>query len=419
VKQFDFKFSKGTVQFEIPEKNFYKELQPYPVTIDLMGVEEVERSLREPINSPKLKEIVKAGEKVVIVTSDITRPVPSYKILPSVLNELKRGGIEEEDVTLVLALGSHRKHTEEEKIALVGEGIYNSKVKILDSDMENCINLGQCAHGTPVDIFEPVVKSDRIICIGNIEYHYFAGYSGGAKALMPGVSSHAAIQANHSNMVKPESRTGNLETNPVRQDIDQITEFIHIDFIVNVVLNAKKEIIKAVSGHWKDAHREGCAFLDSIYGIEIEEAADIVMVTPGGFPKDINLYQSQKSLDNSKHAVKQGGVIILVASAKEGFGEKTFEEWMIHKSPSEMITEIKDNFVLGGHKAAAIASVIQKADVYFVSDLEDDLVRRIGFIPFRTVQEAVNEALEKQGSESKVLLMPAGGSTLPIVKVKI
>ncbi|MBF4695020.1 nickel-dependent lactate racemase [Fusibacter sp. Q10-2] len=414
--QFEFKFSKETVSFEIPEKNFYKELKPNKVEIGLTEQDEVKRSLKEPIASPRLKEIVKPGEKIFIITSDITRPMPSYKVLPCVLDEMKEAGVKEEDITVVLALGSHRSHTEAEKKTLVGEAVYNSKIKIIDSDMAQCINLGTCKNGTPVDIFEPVAKADRIICLGNVEYHYFAGYSGGAKALMPGVSSHAAIQANHSNMVKPEARTGNLETNPVRQDIDQITEFIKIDFIVNVVLNAKKEIIKAVSGHWKEAHREGCRFLDTMYGIEIEAPADIVVVTPGGFPKDINLYQSQKSLDNSKHAVKEGGVIVMLASAKEGFGEKTFEDWMRNKSPMEMIEEIKCNFKLGGHKAAAIASVIQKSDIYFVSDLDDELVRSINFIPFKTAQEAIDKALEKQGENAKILLMPAGGSTLPIVK---
>jgi nickel-dependent lactate racemase len=413
---FDFKFSKGTVNFEIPEKNFYKELVPNQVDVELSGVAEVERALANPINSQRLKDIVKPGESIVIVTSDITRPMPSYKVLPSVIAEMKEAGVDEKDITVVLALGSHRKHTEEEKKTLVGEDVYSSGINILDSDMDECINLGMCKNGTPVDIFKPVANADRIICMGNVEYHYFAGYSGGVKALMPGVSSHAAIQANHSNMVKPESRTGNLETNPVRQDIDQIIDFIKVDFIINVVLNAKKEIIKAVSGHCMDAHREGCRFLDTLYGIEIEEPADIVVITPGGFPKDLNLYQSQKALDNSKHAVKEGGVVVMLASAKEGFGEHTFEDWMMNKSPSEMIEEIKRNFKLGGHKAAAIASVIQKADIHFVSDLDDDLVKRINFIPFNTAQEAIDKALEKQGENAKILLMPAGGSTLPIVK---
>jgi len=357
--KFELKYGKGTVEFEIAERNYMGSLLPNEVAYDLTGVAEVERALQHPIGTPRLREIVKPGEKIVIITSDITRPMPSKVVLPPVLNELKEANVKAEDITIVLAVGSHRTHTEEEKRNLVGDMVYDSGIKVIDSDKNDCVNLGVCRNGTPVDIFRPVAAADRIICLGNIEYHYFAGYSGGAKAIMPGVSSHAAIQANHSNMVHDAARAGNMETNPVRQDIDQVAEFIKIDFIVNVVLNAKKEIVKAVAGHYLQAHREGCKYLDQLYGVEIKKQADIVVVSPGGFPKDINLYQSQKGLDNAKHAVRDGGIIILVASAKEQFGEKTFEEWMLHKTPLEMIREIKTNFKLGGHKAAAIAMILQ------------------------------------------------------------
>lgn len=412
---FQFKYSTGMLDFNIPEDNFYKELIPNKVVVTRSEKEELKHAFDNPINSKKLKELVAPGERIVIVTSDITRPMPSYKVLPFVIEELMEAGVKESDVSVVLALGSHRSHSEDEKRKLVGDFVYDSDINVIDSEMDRCVNLGMCKNGTPVDIFEPVANADRIICMGNIEYHYFAGYSGGAKALMPGVSSHAAIQANHSNMVKEEARTGNLDTNPVRQDIDEVPNYIKIDFIVNVVLDAKKEIIKAVTGHWKDAHREGCRFLDGLYGVEIDQPADVVVVTPGGFPKDLNLYQAQKSIDNSKHAVKEGGVIVLLASAKEGFGEHVFEEWMLNKTPDEMIEEIKRNFRLGGHKAAAIAGVLKKAKLYFVSDLEDDLVKKINFVPFGSAQEAIDAALFEQGNNAKVLLMPAGGSTLPII----
>ena len=410
--KFELKYGKGHVEFEIEEKNYMGSLLPNEIDFELKGEAEVKRALENPIGTKRLKDIVKSGERIVIVTSDITRPMPSKEVLPAVINELKLADVQEKDITIVLALGSHRGHTEEEKKALVGEVVYNSDVNIMDSDMNRCINLGKCKNGTPVDIFEPVAKADRIICMGNIEYHYFAGYSGGAKALMPGVSSHAAIQANHSNMVKKEAYAGNLDTNPVRQDIDEAGEYIHIDFIVNVILNSKKEIVKTVAGHYLKAHREGCKVLDELYGIQLEKQADIVIVSPGGFPKDINLYQSQKGLDNAKQAVKDGGIIILVASAKEKFGESTFEEWMLSKEPHEMIKEIQENFKLGGHKAAAIAMVLQKAKIYMVSDLEDDLIRRIHLMPFKTVQEAIDAALTELGDGSQIMLMPAAGSTL-------
>ena len=299
---------------------------------------------------------------------------------------------------------------------MVGASVYQSEVKILDSDMNECIRLGQCRNGTPVDIFRPVVEADRRICLGNIEYHYFAGYSGGIKALMPGVSSHEAIQANHSNMVSPQAYAGSLDTNPVRQDMEEVAKYINIDFIVNVVLDEKKQIIRAFAGHFQKAHREGCAFLDRMYKIPLSQQADIVILSPGGFPKDINIYQSQKGLDNARHAVRPGGILIWCASAAEGFGEKTFEKWMTTKTPKEMIEEIKVNFRLGGHKAAAIAMVLETAAIFMVSDLPADLLRSIGMIPFDTVQEAVDEAIRRLGEESQVLVLPMAGSTLPDVR---
>lgn len=416
MKEFKFKFAKKKLKFKIDEKNYMGTLSPQTYNPEIKGAAEVKRALENPIGTKRLEEIVNPGETVAIVTSDITRPMPSAVALPPVIDKLKEAGVKEKDIMIVLALGSHRKHTEDEKKYLVGEAIYDSDVNILDSDIHECVNLGMCNNGTPVDVFKPVANSDRIICMGNIDFHYFAGYSGGIKAIMPGVSSWDAIQANHSNMVKETSKAGSLETNPVRQDIDQVGEFLTVDFIVNVILNKQKEIVKAVTGHYLKAHREGCKTLDEIYGIELEEQADIVITTPGGFPKDLNLYQSQKALDNSKHAVRSGGIIILTASAREGFGEETFENWMLNKTPDEMIRDIKEDFKLGGHKAAAISGVLKQNEVYFISDLSEDIVKQIGFVPFNTVQEAIDSAINTLGENAKILLLPVGGSTLPLVK---
>lgn len=406
-------YAKGTQTVQIDDKNILDILTPNDVEIDLKNGEEVQRALKNPIGSPALSEIVKPGEKVVIVTSDITRPMPSKIVLPYVIKELSDAGCNYEDITVVFALGSHRKHTEDEKIYLAGEQVYNT-VKCIDSDPDNCIHLGTTPGGTPVDLFEPVAKADRLICLGNIEYHYFAGYSGGAKAIMPGVSTKNAIQANHSKMVNPDAHAGKIDGNPIREDIDSIVQFRPIDFILNVVLNEKKEIIKAFAGHYIDAHRAGCRFLDTLYKKKITEKADIVIVSPGGYPKDINLYQAQKGLDNAKHAVKDGGVVILVASCKEGLGNSTFERWMTGYNKIDDIVEgIGKHFELGGHKAAAIAMVMQNADVYLVSDLEDDFVRSIFFKPFRNLSDAYKAAQEKLGENASVIVMPYGGSTLP------
>jgi len=407
-------FGNTPQQFEIPDANLCAVLLPNGVEVTRKGEAAIVDALQNPIGSPKLSEIVKPGEKVVIITSDVTRPVPSYKIIPAVLGELWLAGAKPEDVTVVFALGSHRKQTPEEMKKLVGEEVY-SKVKCVDGDPADFVHMGETKLGTPVDITRIVAEADRRIGISNIEYHYFAGYSGGAKAIMPGVSTRAAIQSNHSRMVLPEAAAGRLDGNPVREDIEEAMDYCPLHFIVNVVLDEHKEIINAVAGHHVKAHREGCKFLDMLYRKEISSRADIVIASQGGAPKDLNLYQTQKALDNAKHAVKKGGVIILAGSCKEGLGEEVFEEWMTNSRTAEsMITRIQKDFQLGGHKAAAIALVLENSDIYLVSDMKPEFVESIFLKPFLTVQAAVDAAFAKLGKDAAVLVMPYGGSTLPV-----
>lgn len=407
-------YAKSSLSFELDDKNLMCELHPNKVEIGLTGADEVKRALEEPIGTKKLSEIVQPGEKIAVITSDMTRPMPSAVVLPPVLSQLEQAGVSRGDVTIVFALGSHRHQTEEERRKLVGNEIFDN-YRCIDSDQEQCVHLGSTSRGTPVDIFAPVANADRVICLGNIEYHYFAGYSGGAKAIMPGVSTYAAIQANHSRMVEEEAKAGNIATNPVRSDIDETEKFVNIDFIVNVVLDEDKRVIKAVAGDYIKAHREGCRFLDSFYKIAIPGRADIVVTSPGGFPKDINLYQAQKALDNSKHAVKDGGVIIFVASCAEGYGSPVFEKWIMEaETPDDLIKRVKEHFQLGGHKAAAIAMVLKKAKILLVSDMKPELAKKIYMEPMPTVQAALDRAFELKGRDAGVILMPHGGSTLPV-----
>ena len=403
----------GIQAVEVADKNLIGILTPNEVVYDLTGEEEVRRALHHPIGSERLCNMVHSGEKIVIITSDITRPLPSYVLLPPLLEELYRGGVKAEDITLVFALGSHRKHTPDEMKKLVGERVFN-EILCIDGDATDCVHLGTTSRGTPVDVVRVVAEADKRICLGNIEYHYFAGYSGGAKAIMPGVSTRAAIQANHSRMTDERACAGNMDDNPVRQDLEEGASMCGMDFILNVVLDEHKKVIHAVAGDGIKAHRKGCEFLDTLYLKKIKERADIVIVSQGGAPKDLNLYQTQKALDNAKHAVKKGGTIILVGSCKEGLGERVFEEWIKEaKEPRDLIERVERDFKLGGHKAAAIAMVLENSEIYLVSEMDTDLVKSIFMEPYTTVQEAFDAAILKQGENATVLVMPYGGSTLP------
>lgn len=413
---YEFGFGKEIQKVDIPNDIRVRELTANK-DIEFKAIDaDVVNALENPIGSKRLKDIVRPGEKIAIITSDITRPMPTYKVMPALIEELEAGGVKPCDITLVFALGSHRKQTPEEQKRLAGEYAYN-KINMLDSDVDDCVHMGFTSSGTPVDITRVVAEADRKIALGNIEFHYFAGYSGGYKAIMPGVSTPAAIQSNHKMMIRPESCAGRLEGNPVREDIEEAGRLCGVDFILNVVLDEHKNIVKVVCGDPIKAHREGAKFLDKLYTKEIDCGADIVIVSQGGAPKDLNLYQTQKALDNSKHAVKDGGIIILIGSCAEGYGEETFEDWMLNsESPDALVNKIRENFVLGGHKAAAIGMVLQRAEIYLVSDMDPELVKRSFMKPYMSAQQAFDDALAKLGKSADVITMPYGGSVLPRVK---
>ncbi|GFN23152.1 nickel-dependent lactate racemase [Thermanaeromonas sp. C210] len=374
------------------------------------------RAFASPVGTPPLRELVRKGDRVAIVTSDITRPCPSKVLLPLILEELQEAGIRREDIIIVLAVGNHRPHTEEEKRALLGEGVY-AAYRCVDSDPADTVYVGTTSRGTPVEIFRPVVEADKRILLGNVEYHYFAGYSGGVKALLPGCATPRTIQANHRMMVEEGATAGEIDNNPVRRDIEEVNDFVHVDFIFNVVLDEAKNILAAFAGHPVLAHREACKYLDGIYKVKIAEPADIVVASAGGFPKDINLYQAQKAMDNASRAVRSGGILILVAECPEGLGDEVFSKWVAAaQKPEDLLDRVRVNFELGGHKAAAIAMVRRKIDIYLVSSLSPDIVRRVFLEPFTELQEAYRRALETMGAGARVMVIPQGGSLLPVVE---
>lgn len=412
----EFGYGTGVQTVEVPDKNLMGVLMSNPMEHERRGADAVRYALENPIGSPRLKDLVKPGKKIAIITSDISRPLPSYDVLPSVLDELYAAGVAKEDITVVFALGSHRKHTEEERRHLAGERAFN-EVRCIDGDIDDCVHMGTTKAGTPVDIVRTVAEADFRICLGNIEFHYFAGYSGGAKAIMPGVSTPAAIQCNHRMMVSESACAGKLEGNPVREDIEEAAAICGVDFIVNAVLDEHKHIVFAVAGDVTKAHREGCAYLDKMYRKPIDHRADIVLVAQGGAPKDANLYQTQKALDNAKHAVRDGGTIILIGACNEGLGSKKFEEWLVGMPTAHsMVERIGKDFQLGGHKAAAIGMVLEHASIDLVSEMEDDFVRSIFLNPVHSAQEAFDAAMAKYGPDASVIAMPFGGATLPMAK---
>lgn len=412
----EFGYGSGTQNVCVPDRNLQAVLVSNEMHHLRTGVDAVRYALANPVGTPRLEQLVRPGQRIAIVTSDISRPMPSFVVLPEVLDALYAGGVSPSDITVVFALGSHRPHTEMEMRKLVGDRCFE-EVRCVDSDPNDCVHLGTTSRGTPVDITRVVADADFRICLGNIEFHYFAGYSGGAKAMMPGVSTPAAIQCNHRMMVSPDACAGKLQGNPIREDIEEAGAICGIDYIVNVVLDEHKQIVYAVAGDVTAAHRQGCGYLDRMYRKTISGPADIVIVSQGGAPKDANLYQTQKALDNAKHAVKKGGTIILIGACPEGLGSAKFESWLTQAPTAHsMVERIGREFELGGHKAAAIGQVLENAQIFLVSQMEDAFVRSIFMEPYSSAQEAFDQAMTKYGPDAAVIAMPFGGSTLPLME---
>jgi len=407
-------YGDGILRFDVPKGNVLAVLGTSERRPEKSEADIVRGALGRPVGTPRLSEAARGKKRVAVITSDITRPVPTAKVMPAILDELGAAGVGDGSVTLYFALGSHRRHTEEERARLAGGEAF-ARIKCVDA-VGPYRRLGTTAAGTPVEVCEPVADADMRICIGNIEYHYFAGYSGGAKALIPGCASRDTIQANHRMMAMEGARAGNLDRNPVRDDLEEAARFAPIDFILNLVLDEGKRIVHASAGHYVDAHREGCAFIDSMYKAPIPRKADIVVTSPGGYPKDINMYQAQKALDNAKEAVKDGGTIILAAACGEGMGEATFERWLAEADgPDSLIERAQSRFELGGHKAAAIAMVVKKAEVTLVSELDGAATESMYMRKAGSVGEALGRAFDRHGPGAEVIIMPYGASTLPYV----
>ncbi len=409
-------YGKETVSFTLPDKNYAGSLNPREAPGAEDGPAAVRYALEHPIGGPRLRDRVASGDRVVILVSDITRPAPSKILLPPLLEELSAAGVPDGAIHIVFGLGVHRRQTPEEQAKLVGADIFR-RIRCLDHDIEDCRSVGATSRGAPVEIFKQVLDADVRIVTGNLEFHYFAGFSGGAKALAPGVCSRSTIQANHRRFLHPGAKGGMIDGNPLREEIEEIGRMVGIDFMLNAVLNSRKEIVLVVAGDVEAAHREGAEHIHRIFRREIEAPADIVITSPGGFPKDIDLYQTHKAMENAQLAVRPGGTIIVAGQCGDGLGETEFGRAMIEgKSPRELIEELERNFVLGRHKASRVARIHSEHEIYLVSGLAPELKKKLFVKNFDSVDAALKQALDVQGSDAQVLVMPYGVSTLPHLK---
>jgi len=419
IKEYSLKYGKGEVQFDLNHSLVLGELmiKESPVLDDPAAA--IREALANPIGSKPLREIVKPGQTVAIIVNDPTRVANSYVFLPVLLEELNAAGVPDQDIRIVFSLGMHRPMEEAEMIETVGAEVAK-RVKMYNSDAKDQSQFqffGTTSRGTPVYFNKLVAEVDHIICTGSIVHHFFSGFGGGRKAMLPGVAYSETIRHNHSMMFDPKASIGRLEGNPVYLDQVEGAEMCRPSFLLNVVLNENKKFLKVFAGDYVEAHKEACKFVDEVYGVPIDQQADLVIASCGGYPKDINVYQLQKTMDNAWCAVREGGVVIIIGECIEGSGsslyEKTMEEY---KTPERIETELRANFQIGAHKAYAVTRLMKKAEFILVSSLDPELARKLLFTPAATMKEALQLAYGKLKPRRSIIVMPMASLTVPLLK---
>ncbi len=419
AKKCVFKCGKGEIPFQVDAYQVIGELRvkEFPPLKDPAAA--VLESIRNPIRSKPLREIPRPDQTIAFVVNDPTRVANSHVFMPVLLNEMNAAGVPDGNMFVIFAAGAHRELTESEMVELVGPEtarrvkMYNTNAR----DPEQFAYVGTTSRGNEVFFHKRVVEADHIVCTGSIVYHFFSGFGGGRKALLPGVSRFETICRNHALMLAPGAAMGRLEGNPVYEDQIEGAEFLRPSFLLNVVLNERKEFLKVFAGDYIQAHLQGCRFVETVYGCEISRPADLVIASCGGYPKDINVYQLQKTMDNAWLAVREGGAVIILGECAEGVGSDQYLQWMMdYKTPERIEEKIRSDFIVGGHKAYAVTRLMKKAQFILLSGLEPQLARTLLFTPAKDMKEAMEIAERKVGPNPRIILMPQGGLTVPVLK---
>ena len=419
------KYGNSYMSATIDDKNLLQVIESSPITVSKQEDEIIRTALTHPIGSARLKELVHAGETVCLVIPDSTRTwQKTDKYLLQIVEELNAGGVRDEDILFISALGSHRKQTKEEHRLLLGAALAD-RFAVIDHDCydkDNHTYLGETTYHTPVYINKQALACDHIVLTGGIVYHFLAGWSGGKKYILPGIAAYETIMANHAlslsdkpgEGVQPGVRSGHVETNRLHQDMTEAASFVRPTFMFNVIMGPDGNIVNAVAGHYLAAHGAGRKLVDEIDGVVIKEQADLVIASAGGYPKDINLYQSIKTVINAREATELGGTIIILTECQEGLGGNAEVQDMIlnYDTVLERETALRKDYSISKYVGYYFCETAEKFQLILVSTIDPNLLTKANIKVVKTLEEAL-KLTEHQGTDLKIHLMPQAANTLP------
>ena len=402
---------------DIPDENLLCVAEPN----DIESGGNEDETLTRALDAGRVPQFLDGARSVLVIINDATRPTPTAAMLKALLPSFEAAGIKPADISLLVATGAHRAPTEEEYRAILGDlyGLFRPCCAAHDSkNAGEMVSLGVTRRGTPVALNRRVVEAERIVVTGSVEPHYFAGFTGGPKAFLPGVAAYESIKINHEHALESEAKTLALTGNPVREDIDEAARFIKAPvFSLMTVLDKNQKTAAAFSGDLMASFREAVELSKKIFSVSVPEKADIV-ISVAKHPMDIDLYQSQKAIDNGALALRDGGTLILVASCRDGLGDQSYARLLVSAaSPADALEKIRREYRLGYHKAAKMALVSGRATIRAVTELPAPELKAMFIESSPSPQAALDEALKKakaQGIEvPKVLVLPDGCVTVP------
>ncbi len=405
-----------------------KMLEPKPFTPSVSEESLVSAALQRPIASPPLGDLVRKGESACIIVGDVTRLAARYDLLTApIIDELNRGGIEDDNITIISATGDHREQTPAEHRLIVGREAYR-RCRVYDHRAhrrDELSYLGTTSFGTPVAINNMVLQADRVILTGGIVYHFLAGWGGGKKAIIPGVSGYDTIMKNHSLAFYPEPGrglnpavcAGKLAGNPCNEDMLEGAAMVKPDFLVNTIIDEDRHRIACVvAGDYLAAHEEGCAIVNDHFGITLEEKADLIIASCGGYPKDINLYQTYKTIYNAHFALKKGGTLLLLSECREKMGSDDFAQILTAYDNNESREAIlRESYSIGRQMGYHTAVLAEEYDILLYSALSAEELSKTGMIACADLESGLDFIREKHKKWPTSYVMPYGGSTLPFI----